>query len=77
MRMQIEALIRASNGRNLSIMFPLISQDSEFYKAKELVDRVLSGEKNGWDITFRMNSKLEQCSKLHLSRMRQKTSLRL
>ena len=34
MRMQIEALIRASNGRNLSIMFPLISQDSEFYKAK-------------------------------------------
>ena len=45
MRMQIEALIRASNGRNLSIMFPLISQDSEFYKAKELVDRVLSGEK--------------------------------
>ena len=45
MRMQIEALIRASNGRNLSIMFPLISQDTEFYKAKELVDRVLSGEK--------------------------------
>ncbi len=45
MRMQIEALIRASNGRNLSIMFPLISQDSEFYEAKTLVGKVLSGEK--------------------------------
>ena len=45
MRMQIEALIRASNGRNLSIMFPLISQDSEFYEARALVEKVLSGEK--------------------------------
>ena len=45
MRMQIEALIRAADGRNLSIMFPLISQDSEFYEARALVDKVLSGEK--------------------------------
>ena len=45
MRMQIEALIRAADGRNLSIMFPLVSQDSEFYEARALVDKVLSGEK--------------------------------
>ena len=45
LRMQIEALIRASDGRNLSIMFPLISQDSEFYEARALVDKVLTGEK--------------------------------
>ena len=44
MRMQIEALIRAADGRNLSIMFPLISQDNEFYEARALVDKVLSGE---------------------------------
>ncbi|MDE9451722.1 phosphoenolpyruvate--protein phosphotransferase [Aliiroseovarius sp. Z3] len=37
MRMQLQALIRAAAGRNLSVMFPFIAQTDEFRDAREMV----------------------------------------
>jgi phosphotransferase system enzyme I (PtsP) len=37
MRMQLQALIRAANGRPLSVMFPLIAQMAEFDQCKALL----------------------------------------
>ncbi|MEM1164150.1 MAG: putative PEP-binding protein, partial [Pseudomonadota bacterium] len=37
--MQIQALIRAAEGRPLSLMFPMISTADEFYRARDLVHR--------------------------------------
>ncbi|MCK8464748.1 phosphoenolpyruvate--protein phosphotransferase [Aliiroseovarius sp. S1339] len=37
MRMQLQALIRAAAGRNLSVMFPFIAQMDEFRDAREMV----------------------------------------
>ncbi|KUF10237.1 phosphoenolpyruvate--protein phosphotransferase [Pseudoponticoccus marisrubri] len=45
MRMQLQALFRAANGRPLSIMFPFIAQYQEFSQAREEVDKVLAREK--------------------------------
>lgn len=44
LRMQLQALIRAARGRNLSIMFPFIAQPSEFDFAKAEVDKALARE---------------------------------
>lgn len=41
LRHQIRALIRAAAGRNLSIMFPMVTEVSEFDTARNLVDREL------------------------------------
>lgn len=45
MRMQLQALIRAAEGRNLTIMFPFIAQFSEYKMARNEVDTVLAREK--------------------------------
>lgn len=46
MRMQIQALIRAANGRPLTVMFPLITEMSEFQAARAHVLRELHREKS-------------------------------
>ncbi len=45
MRMQLQALIRAAEGRALTIMFPFIAQYSEYEMARNEVDTVLAREK--------------------------------
>ncbi|MEM6324450.1 MAG: phosphoenolpyruvate--protein phosphotransferase [Pseudomonadota bacterium] len=44
MRMQLQALIRAANGRPLSIMFPMVAQFEEFKAGREHVLRQLERE---------------------------------
>lgn len=44
MRMQLQALMRAANGRPLSIMFPFVAQYEEFSRAREEVDKTLARE---------------------------------
>jgi phosphotransferase system, enzyme I, PtsP len=46
MRMQLQALIRAANGRPLTVMFPLITEMSEFQAARAHVLRELHREKS-------------------------------
>ncbi|MFW2587744.1 phosphoenolpyruvate--protein phosphotransferase [Sagittula sp. SSi028] len=45
MRMQLQALMRAADGRALSIMFPFIAQYEEYARARAEVDTVLAREK--------------------------------
>jgi phosphotransferase system enzyme I (PtsP) len=45
MRMQVQALIRAAAGRDLSVMFPFIAQFDEFSEAKAIFYRELEREK--------------------------------
>ena len=45
MRMQLQALVRAANGRPLSIMFPFIAQYDEYVRAREEMDKVLARER--------------------------------
>jgi len=45
MRMQLQALIRAANGRPLTIMFPFVAQFDEFKQAREHVFNELAREK--------------------------------
>ncbi len=45
MRMQLQALLRAANGRPLSIMFPFIAQYEEYTAARAEVDKALAREK--------------------------------
>ncbi|WP_292288842.1 phosphoenolpyruvate--protein phosphotransferase [Marivita sp.] len=45
MRMQLQALLRAANGRPLSIMFPFIAQYEEYSAARAEVDKALAREK--------------------------------
>lgn len=45
MRMQLQAFIRAANGRPLRIMFPFVAQFDEFRDAKATLDKVLANEK--------------------------------
>jgi phosphotransferase system enzyme I (PtsP) len=48
MRHQFRALLRAADGRDLSIMFPMITEVAEFDAAKDLLARELSvAEKRG------------------------------
>ncbi|WP_164659796.1 phosphoenolpyruvate--protein phosphotransferase [Tropicibacter sp. Alg240-R139] len=45
MRMQLQALIRAANGRPLTIMFPFVAQAEEFHQARAEVDKTIAREK--------------------------------
>ena len=45
MRMQLQALIRAANGRPLTVMFPFVAQFDEFKMGYEYVQRELAREK--------------------------------
>jgi phosphotransferase system, enzyme I, PtsP len=44
MRMQLQALIRAANGRALSIMFPFIAQSEEYRAALAVLDKTIALE---------------------------------
>lgn len=44
MRMQLQALIRAANGRGLTVMFPFVAQMEEFTEARRLMDLTLAAE---------------------------------
>jgi phosphotransferase system enzyme I (PtsP) len=44
MRMQLQAFIRAANGRPLRIMFPFIAQFDEFREAKAMLGKILRSE---------------------------------
>ncbi len=44
MRMQLQALIRAANGRPLTVMFPFIAQMEEYTEARSLMDKTLAAE---------------------------------
>ncbi|MDC1480719.1 phosphoenolpyruvate--protein phosphotransferase [Ascidiaceihabitans sp.] len=44
MRMQLQALIRAANGRPLTVMFPFVAQYEEYTQARVEVDRTLARE---------------------------------
>ncbi|MDW3222549.1 MAG: phosphoenolpyruvate--protein phosphotransferase [Paracoccaceae bacterium] len=44
MRMQLQALIRAANGRPLTVMFPFVAQFEEYRAARRLMDKTLAGE---------------------------------
>tara|TARA_A100001037_G_scaffold4175_1_gene4030 strand:+ start:362 stop:2641 length:2280 start_codon:yes stop_codon:yes gene_type:complete len=45
LRQQLRALIRGANGRNLSIMFPMVAEVAEFEAAKAILGRELEREK--------------------------------
>ena len=45
MKMQLQALIRAAEGRPLTIMFPFVAQFSEFKDAKSIFEDVLENER--------------------------------
>ena len=44
MRMQLQALIRAANGRPLSVMFPFVAQFEEYRAARLEMDKAMAGE---------------------------------
>lgn len=46
LRMQAQALIRAANGRKLKVMFPLVTEPSEFNEARSYVCSELKREKS-------------------------------
>ena len=45
LRMQLQALLRGANGRDLSVMFPFISLPEEFYSAKDELAKAVAREK--------------------------------
>ena len=47
MRHQFRALIQAAEGQELRLMFPMITEVSEFDAARNLLDRELRDRKNG------------------------------
>ena len=56
MRIKLQALIRAANGRPLSIMFPFVAQFEEFRDAKAEVDKTIERERR---LGHALPSKLE------------------
>ncbi|MHA6263684.1 phosphoenolpyruvate--protein phosphotransferase [Arenibacterium sp. CAU 1754] len=44
MRMQLQALLRAANGRPLSVMFPFVAQFEEYRAARVELDKTIAGE---------------------------------
>ena len=44
MRMQLQALIRAANGRPLTVMFPFVAQMEEYTEARKVMDQTLAAE---------------------------------
>lgn len=45
LRMQLQALIRAANGRHLTVMFPFVAQHQEFQSARNEMDKALDRER--------------------------------
>jgi len=45
MRMQLQALVRAANGRALSVMFPFVAQREEYTAARAEMDKALERER--------------------------------
>ncbi|MEM6586697.1 MAG: putative PEP-binding protein, partial [Pseudomonadota bacterium] len=45
MRMQLQALIRAANGRALTVMFPFVAQYEEYTRARAEVDKAMDRER--------------------------------
>ncbi|WP_298913433.1 phosphoenolpyruvate--protein phosphotransferase [uncultured Roseobacter sp.] len=45
MRMQLQALIRAADGRPLTVMFPFVAQFEEYREARKLMEKTLAAEK--------------------------------
>ena len=45
MRMQLQALIRAANGRPLTVMFPFVAQFEEYRQARAELDKTIAREK--------------------------------
>lgn len=45
MRMQLQALIRAANGRRLTLMFPFVAQFEEYRAARAEVDKTIARER--------------------------------
>ena len=45
MRMQLQALIRAANGRPLTVMFPFVAQADEFREARWEVNKTIERER--------------------------------
>jgi phosphotransferase system enzyme I (PtsP) len=45
MRMQLQALLRAAAGRNLSVMFPFVAQYSEYIAAKAEMNKAMDRER--------------------------------
>ena len=45
MRMQLQALMRAANGRSLSLMFPFVAQFEEYRAARAEVDKTIARER--------------------------------
>ncbi len=45
MRMQLQALLRAANGRPLTVMFPFVAQFEEYRAARAEVDKTIAREK--------------------------------
>ncbi len=44
MQMQLQALLRAADGRPLTIMFPFVAQSDEYYAARREVDKTIARE---------------------------------
>ena len=44
LRMQLQALLRAANGRPLDVMFPFVAQYDEFARARDEVDKAVARE---------------------------------
>ncbi len=44
MRMQLEAILRAAQGRAVNIMFPFVAQFEEFKQAKAMLDKTIENE---------------------------------
>jgi phosphotransferase system enzyme I (PtsP) len=62
MRMQLQALIRAANGRPLTVMFPFVAQFEEYRGARKLLDKTIEAEKRLGHVlpeTIRVGAMLE------------------
>jgi len=62
MRMQLQAMMRAANGRPLTVMFPFVAQLEEFNAAKEQLDKVVAREKrlgHALPVTLEVGAMLE------------------
>jgi len=46
LRQQVRALVRAANGRPLSLMFPMVAEVAEFERARRILDMELAREKS-------------------------------
>ncbi len=63
LRMQLQALIRAANGRPLTVMFPFITEMSEFQPARGHALRELAPRESRWATRCRKRSRSARCWK--------------